>query len=306
MSSAPTSRTITLDSGLGCHLLEWNADSDAAHTVVLVHGFLDLSWGWQSAVTAWLHHPEARAELHFVAPDMRGHGDSDRVGTGGYYHFMDYLGDIHSVFAQVGRERVSLVGHSMGGAICSYYAGSFADAVHRLVTMEGLGPPEPKVDMPIRVRNWLASWQRTRDKSQRTYASAEEAAKQLMRHDRLLDRSQALTLARHSTRLDSDGRFSFKHDRAHVTMGPYPFQLELAQQFWNAITCPVLFIEGSESHYRAHSDEVERRLAMFAICDTQQSGARRVESRILEGAGHMMQRHRPVELVAMLDEFIRS
>lgn len=307
LTHAPNSHTLALGTGLNYHVLEWNARAQTEHTVVLVHGFLDLAFGWQRVVSAWLkNHPQAGAELHFVAPDMRGHGDSDRIGPGGYYHFLDYLADLHDVVGKLGRARVSLVGHSMGGAICSYYAGAFADTTYRLATLEGMGPPEPTLPMPARVRSWLASWQRTREKAARSYDDVAAAADQLMRHDSLLDREQALELAEYSTRVMGDGRRSFKHDPVHVTMGPYPFRVDQAAQFWNAITCPVLFVEGSASTFRHHHAEAERRMAMFATNGKQANGTRQVERRVLEGAGHMMQRHHPAALAAILDDFVRS
>lgn len=307
--TTPTARTIKLNCGLNYHVLEWNAKAAAArHTVVLVHGFLGLAHGWQRTVAAWLeNHPDAADELHFVAPDMRGHGDSDRIGTGGYYHFLDYLGDLHDVVGQLGRDRISLVGHSMGGTICSYYAGSFADSVYRLATLEGLGPPEPSVNMPSRVRSWLASWRRAQNKVARGYEDIAAAAERLMKHDPRLARDLALELAEYGARVrEGDGLYVFKHDPVHVTMGPYPFRLDQAEQFWNAITCPVLSVAGSESTFLVHRDEGARRLAMFATVDGQQSGRRQVEVKVLDGAGHMMQRHQPVALAAMLDGFLRG
>src|SRR5262245_26616302 len=134
----PISRRIPLATGLTCHVLEWGgADAALDHTVVLLHGFLDLAWTWVPTVEAGL-----AGRFHVVAPDVRGHGDSDRVGPGGYYHFIDYLADLDALVRTLGRRRLSLVGHSMGGSIASYYAGVYPDRVHRLALLEGLGPPE--------------------------------------------------------------------------------------------------------------------------------------------------------------------
>src|SRR5690242_11085102 len=102
----PASRKLPLATGLSYHLLEWG---EGDHTVVLIHGFLDNAWGWQPMVDAGL-----AAGLHVVAPDMRGHGDSDWIGPGGYYHFADYLADLHELIDHIGqlgnagRARVSL------------------------------------------------------------------------------------------------------------------------------------------------------------------------------------------------------
>ena len=108
--SLPQSRRISLSTGLRYHYLEWGGDDVTLdHTVILIHGFLDLSWTWEAVAAAGLDR-----KFHLIAPDLRGHGDSDRVGAGGYYHFMDYLADLADLIEQVGRNKVSLVGHSMG------------------------------------------------------------------------------------------------------------------------------------------------------------------------------------------------
>ena len=89
----PASRRLRLGTGLDYHLLEWNAyDAGRDHTVILVHGFLDLSWGWHATVVR----SELADRFHVVAPDMRGHGDSDRIESGsgggddGHGQFQEY------------------------------------------------------------------------------------------------------------------------------------------------------------------------------------------------------------------------
>ena len=287
---APTQRTIRLSTGLDYHILEWGAGDPAlSHTVFLIHGFLDIAWGWVPAVESAL-----AGELHVVAPDMRGHGDSDRVGAGAYYHFMDYLADLDDLVAQLGRERVSLVGHSMGGSICGYYAGVFPERVHRLALLEGAGPPEMPMSAPDRVKTWLAGWEQARTRTPRTYATLDEAAARLRKNDPLLSEQLALELAAHGTRSIAGG-YQFKHDPVHVTLGPYPFLVDIAKQFWSRITCPVLIVEGAESTFRYSPDEAARRYDAFL-------NAERV---VLEGAAHMMQRHQPEKLGELLADHLR-
>ncbi len=283
--SRPESRRLHLSTGLDYHLLEWGREDAALdHTVVMVHGFLDLSWGFSDCVEAAL-----AGRFHVVAPDMRGHGDSDRVGAGGYYHFMDYLADLESLVAELGRSRVSLVGHSMGGSIVSYFAGTWPERVHRLALLEGLGPPEDSTPVPERVRHWVDACKRARSREPRSYDSVEAAAARLRQNDAALDQDLALRLAEHGTTRGGEGRLRFKHDPLHLTRGPYPFQLEVARSFWQRIACPVLLVEGSESPFRALDRSGEFPAARRAVVD---------------GAGHMMQRHRPAELGRLLAEFL--
>ena len=281
------SQRIDLATGLGYHLLEWGADEPHDHTVLFLHGFLDVAWSWKATVEAGL-----AGRYHIVAPELRGHGDTDRIGAGGYYYFADYLADVHALVRKLGRTRLSIVGHSMGGSVASYYTGSFPSRVQRLALLEGLGPPSQAPTGPERVVAWLNGWQRVRNTPPRTYASIDEAAARVREHDRLLDVALSRELAEQGTFAEPDGRRRFKHDPLHATAGPYAYQLDAAQRFWRAITCPVLLVDGAESEYRlGDSDE---RVASFV----------QVHHEILAGAGHMMQRHQPAALAALLLPFL--
>ncbi len=288
--TAPTSRFVQLATGLRYHLLEWGAGDPALdHTVILVHGFLDLAWGWEAVVDAGL-----AGRFHVVAPDMRGHGDSAWVGAGGYYHFVDYLADLHELVGQVARRRVSLVGHSMGGSIAGYYTGSYPERIHKLALLEGMGPPETSDTGPERVSSWLGAWKKVRDRPQRTYATVGEAAARLREHDALLGVELSERLAEHGTTPAGDGRLRFKHDPLHATVGPYGFRVEVALRFWQRITCPVLLVEGAQSLFRLAPDDAERR----------RNALQRVTRTQIAGAGHMMQRHQPQAVAEALASFL--
>jgi pimeloyl-ACP methyl ester carboxylesterase len=289
----PISRKLPLATGLSYHVLEWLPDDPTCdHTVVLIHGFLDLARGWQAMVDAGL-----AGRFHIVAPDMRGHGDSDRVGAGGYYYFMDYLADLHELVGQLGRTRVSLVGHSMGGAIAGYYTGTYPRRIHRLALLEGMGPPaSPPMSAPERVARWIEDCRRARTRPSHTYASHAEAAARLRAGDPLLDEDLALALAQHGTEPTGDGRLRFKHDPLHLTRGPYPFLLEQSQALWRNITCPVLLVEATESWLPSQIPDLPERYACLAH-------ARRV---VIDRAGHMMQRHQPARLATTLRDFLAS
>lgn len=289
---APAERTLSLATGIDCHILEWGADRpELDHTVVLLHGFLDLAWGWDETVDAGLSE-----RFHVVAPDLRGHGDSSWVGAGGYYHFADYLADLDDLVRQVARGRLSLVGHSMGGSVAAYFAGSFPERVHRAALLEGLGPPDMRDALPDRTRAWVDAWHRHRGRPSRAYATVADAAARLRAHDPLLGEELALRLAERGTRRDAEGRLRFKHDPLHATPGPMPFRVAHAAEFWQRIVCPVLLIAGAESSFHFAPEEEARRVAMFA----------RVERRTLAAAGHMMQRHQPATLADMLVDFLSA
>jgi len=260
-------------------VLEW--DAPGSTTVVLVHGFLDFAYGW--------HEVAPLLGAHVVAVDMRGHGDSDRVGAGGYYHFMDYVADLDDVIRRVARERVIVVGHSMGGGIAAYWAGARPERPAALALLEGLGPPDQRdVDVAARAGLWIDGWRGAR-RAFRPMASLAAAAARLRKHDPLLGDALALRLAEHGTRVTDDG-LVWKHDPLHLTQGPHPFRLDAAAQFWRRIACPVLVVDGAESTLNlSDADRAARRAEL-----------RDVRHVVLPGAGHMMQRHQPTALAALL------
>jgi pimeloyl-ACP methyl ester carboxylesterase len=301
---SPRSRRVDLVTGLSYHLLEWGDADSSDLTVVLIHGFLDLSWGWSATCDAGLGD-----RFHVVAPDMRGHGDSDRVGAGGYYHFADYIADVDALCDHLPDRPLALVGHSMGGSIASYFAGVFPERVSHLALLEGIGPPELPVSQPDRIRSWIKGWRKARSRSPKIYPSVEAAAERLRKHDARLDPDLAQTLAERGTRevspvregqqgpagLDNhDGGRVFKHDPLHLTMGPYPFQVALAETLWARVACPVLAVDAADSEMLLPEAERERRYAAFA----------NLRREVVADARHMLQRHQPAALSALLCDFL--
>jgi pimeloyl-ACP methyl ester carboxylesterase len=284
-------RQISLATGLSYHTLTWNPEAAGAddHTVLLLHGFLDNAWTWEALVAAGVA-PGAR----IVAPDWRGHGDSDWIGAGGYYHFFDYVADLDALILALAPRRLSIVGHSMGGIAASYYAGVFPQKLERLVLIEGLIAREAPFD-PARIARWTAGWREARTRGTRAYASVDQAAARLRVTDPELSPEAALRLAERGTQRGSDGKLRFKHDPLHTTTGPTAFNLAAAENFWSAVTCPVLLVEGSTSPFRLNPEDVAHRHGAFR-------SAARVTHTVLEGTAHSPHRHRAPELAALINQ----
>lgn len=229
-----------------------------------------------------------------IAPDLRGHGDSDWIGAGGYYHFFDYLPDLDEVITRYARTRLVLVGHSMGGSVCSYWAGMRPERLSALALLEGLGPPDQsQSDLPARTASWIKSWREIRNQ-EKGMASIADAAARLRKYDPMLAEPLALRLAEHGTRDAGDGRRVWKRDPLHMSMGPYPYRRDAAAQFWNKITCPVLVVDAAQSQLNLPEPERAERRALFASC----------RHETIDGAGHMMQRHQPAKLAQLLLELL--
>src|SRR5712691_4431294 len=104
----PIERTIEANN-LRHHVLEWSPDATSEATVVILHGFLYLACSFERVAVKLARH------YHVIAPDFRGHGDSEHVGRGGYYYFPDYTADLARLLPKLTRKKLYVVGQSMGG-----------------------------------------------------------------------------------------------------------------------------------------------------------------------------------------------
>lgn len=267
--------------GLDLNLFEWEGGDT---TLLLLHGYLDTGGTFGPLVRA------LDPRWHVLAPDMRGHGRSDAVSADGYYHFHDYVRDVRALVDAHARERLVIVGHSMGGGVAQLVAGAWPEQVHKLVLVEGLGPPPEEAESaPKRVRRWIDEMANPR--KARQYGSLEEVAKSLVTRNPGLELPMAEELASHLAH-EVGGTWIWRHDVLHRTRNPQPYDPARYTPFLQAITCPVLLVTGGKSWYR-YRDLEERRQHL--------ADRRRVH---FEESGHMVHWQVPGELAAAIEEFL--
>lgn len=257
--------------------------------VLLLHGFMDAGGTWDLVA----EHLVARG-LHLVAPDQRGFGQSDRVGTGGYYHFPDYVADVDRLTRDLAPEgaRLSLVGHSMGGTVANLFCGARPDRVHRLVLMEGVGPPAmpPAVGVD-RMRGWLD--QGLKPASDRTRLDSEDdALARLQFHHRRVPAEVLKTRIPHLSRRDETG-LSWCYDPQHRRTSPHRFDVETFRAFATQVDCPVRFVSGGPTGF--HPSDEQARLAAFPNL---------VDQVEIADAGHMMHWTRPEACARAIGDFV--
>jgi len=279
----PPSDRVIRANRLDLHLLEWG---DAGSVVLLLHGFLEHAHVWD-----WVAPSLAAAGHHVFALDWRGHGDSQWIGAGGYYHFVDYVADLAGVVRALGGQ-VSLVGHSMGGGAALLYAGAEPERVRALALIEGLGVPDTEPStVPERVVSWLHDLERSERRVRGTITVA--AAVRRLR-DRFPHFSEAVArhLVEFGTR-NAGGARVWKFDPLHQTRAPQPTYVSQAREFWKRVTCPVLYVEGTESNLRLAPADIDERLTALR--------ARRVT---IAGSGHHPHLEQPATLVRALLGFL--
>lgn len=108
-------------------------DQGHGPAVLFVHGLLGSRHTW-AAVTQRLV-----ADHRVIAPDLFGHGDSAKpVGD---YSLSAHAASLRDLLDRLEIDRVTVVGHSLGGGIAMQFAYLFPDRVDRLVLVSsgGLG-----------------------------------------------------------------------------------------------------------------------------------------------------------------------
>ena len=255
-------------------------------TVLLVHGFLDAGATWDLVAPTL-----ARAGHEVIAPDLRGFGQSEWIGAGGYYHFPDYVADLSELMDSLLPRRLALVGHSMGGTVAALLAGARPECFERVALLEGLGPIGLEPEMAVeRMKAWLRNL-RDAPRSTRPLASLQEAIERLALHHPRVDRAVIETRARLLTRADDQGRLFWAYDPLHRSTAPTPFNIENFRVFLRRIACPTLVVSGGSLGWHP-PDEAERAACL--------KDARHLE---LANAGHMMHWTAPEALAASLLAF---
>ena len=226
------------------HYVDWGNRS--APTIILLHGALDhaRSWDWTASVLA--------RDYHVIAPDLRGHGDSAWSRQGSYLT-ADFVYDLAQLVDQIGRDKVTLVGHSLGGAVVLRYAGLFPGRVERAVAIEGLGlsPDRLKekaaLSAPDQWSEWIAKRQISARRLPRHYATIEAAVGRMRERNDHLSAERALHLTSHGVNRNEDGSYGWKFDPDLRIQPPENASEVELPQFWARITCPVLLCLGLDS-----------------------------------------------------------
>lgn len=241
--SEPTSHYYS-SARLKLHYVDWG--NSQGPTLLLIHGLMDHCRNWD-----WL----ARAladRYHIIAPDLRGHGDSE-WSPGAAYEVHHHIYDIAQLVEQRQLAPLTIIGHSLGGTIAAKFSGVWPAQVKRLVSIEGLGSAPKQIEAAEslsameKIVKWSARLQRFEAKPSREYATREEAVARMQQVNSHLSEERARHLAVHGSRRTSSGGYCWKYDPLLGAYAPFDMPVQASRQLWSNIDCPVLLIWGEDS-----------------------------------------------------------
>src|ERR1043165_1554772 len=93
--------------------------------ILLIHGIGDNSTPWSSVQST------VAQRFTVIAPDLLGHGKSDKPRAD--YSVAAYANGMRDLLSVLDIERVTVVGHSLGGGVAMQFAYQYPDRCERLV-----------------------------------------------------------------------------------------------------------------------------------------------------------------------------
>jgi pimeloyl-ACP methyl ester carboxylesterase len=105
------------------------------------------------------------AHFRLIAPDFRGHGDSDKPNSG-YLH-SDYATDLDGLVEALEIERPSIIGHSLGAIVAYAWAGIYSSSAGKIVLEDP--PTRTGPDDAALLDGWLTLASMTVDEAENYY-----------------------------------------------------------------------------------------------------------------------------------------
>ncbi len=258
--------------------LAWGA---ADPELVFVHGGAQNAHTWDTVALAL-----GRAAL---AVDLPGHGHSGWRDDGAYTPPL-LADDLAVTIARFAPRARCVVGMSLGGLASMELAVRHPGLVRSLVLVDitpGVNAQKTKA-----VIDFVDGPQR--------FASFDELLARTIEHNPTRSESSLRRGIMHNARQLDDGSWQWRYDRSsHARSGDDPgVAIGAPESLWDdfgSVGCPMMLVRGSLSPVVDDDDVAEARRRQPDL---------RVE--VVEEAGHSIQGDRPVELAALLEDWLKT
>lgn len=274
-------RATNVTAADGTVLRVHHSDVDPERPVlVFLHGFGEGSYVWMDTIEFF------GSACSVVAPDLRGHGDSNWSACGEYNCELD-VSDLAHILSYLKVEQAILVGHSLGGTIAARFASAHPDMIVALALLD-MG-----IDAGSRAIKNIAEGLR---ECLRGYRTPSEYRDWLIKNRPLMAPRTADRLSQVALR-KTDDHFQLKVDPVLAARLETP-DISIADErnsVLRMISCPVLVVRGAGS---AVLDGPSANAVVAALSDATLVTIPR--------AGHDLIGDNPVALNHLLGEFVST
>lgn len=242
--------------GLRICLCMWGPEEGPI--VLCLHGILEQGAAW-SEVAIRL----AQKGYRVIAPDLRGHGRSDRVGKGGSYNLVDFLSDIDAIAENLAGKAFTLVGHSLGSVVAAIFAAIRPQRIKNIVLVETILPTisedDDAVEQLTTQLDYLAS-----PPEHPVFPDVEAAAERLRQATPALSRSLAMLLAERITE-PCEGGVRWRWEpllRTRAGIGFNGIGRSRYLKLLRKIKIPITLVYGDKSNFNRSEDLSAQQNAM--------------------------------------------
>ena len=268
--------------------------------LLCLHGWLDNLASFE-LLTPYLD------AYQIVMIDLPGHGFSDHKAKGAYYHFIDWVSDLHQLLTVAAWQKVHLLGHSMGGMIATAFAAAFPEKVLSLTLIDSLGfltvDPENTTEQlrkGIISRHKFNTQQQLNiqqepntpsDKSIKTYHTMQDAINARVKHSDLSYALASIIVKRSLFKLNNKG-YQWRYDPRLKLISPYRFSKAQAENLMQSVQAPCLIISAKYG-IDFIKQSIESQLALF----------HNISCYYLEG-GHHIHMEKPEQVAQHINHFL--
>lgn len=253
--------------------------------LLLLHGLGCNSGTWLPLM------PRLAERFTVIAPDLLGHGDSDKPR--GDYSLGGYANGMRDLLTLLEVDRVTVVGHSFGGGIAMQFAYQFPERTER-VALIGSGGLGPEVSVFIRALTWPVTSALLSVAGMRPLRPLVGGSLSALSHTRLphtRDLAEVADIYQHML-CDAQSRFAVRHVTSSVV--DWRGQIvSLADRAYLTQIMPMCVVWGE-------ADDIIPVSHAYAA----QGYAPDADIHVISGAGHFPHKEHPDEVAEILTEFI--
>jgi len=144
-----------------------------APPVLMLHGWLDNCYSFVPLLT------QLPLDKRYIALDLPGHGHSDHIPNN-LFTILNTVAEMEFIRLGLGFDKMSLIGHSLGGIISNLYTASYPEHVERTVMIDAVFPSVMKPGETIVTQLRRSIKDHTKPKSEQTeYEDVEELIEKL-------------------------------------------------------------------------------------------------------------------------------
>ncbi|MDY7560580.1 alpha/beta hydrolase [Pseudomonas sp. 10B1] len=215
--------------------------------VIALHGWLDNANSFARLA------PHLKG-LRIVALDLAGHGHSDHRPLGSGYTLWDYAHDVLQVAQQLGWQRFSLMGHSLGAIISVVLAGALPERVTRLALIDGVIPPTGEADSTAeRMGMALQAKLNLSTKRKPVYPDLDSAVQARMKGVVAVSREAAELLAQRGL-MPVPGGYTWRSDSRLTLASPMRLTRDQAMAFVKRVSCPTQLVVAGQGMLAQHPE----------------------------------------------------